>query len=318
MKRHILHILTLLFLLLATGPTAWTQGYYTITNGHYYWFDGSVTDPDDGKYLTAWDKANGWKGIYRLGTHATANVTEIVEQGDFYLALNLDDPENPKVEPISTDFGFSPLCVWFRTGNTGYYYQEWDNYRYYLYSSHSDDASINDLSIYKVEVGQPLEKKRSWYDWDYGCATQEEVDIPGGQKTSYFWLILDNLNDAEPGTPIAPVWRMSKVSCYQRPEEMILNNYIAVGNSDNTWDNATAPDKGISYYDNVRVGQLNYPAGIGATYMPVNVIEHAKTIVSADASHGHQMETTTTPTWTTGTIRSWNMAEQPKSMSEHT
>ena len=82
------------------------QGYFTLTNGHYYWFDGTENDPDDTKYLTAFDKANSWNEIYKLGTHYGRSVTEIVEQGDTYLALDLSDPANPRITSVPTADGF--------------------------------------------------------------------------------------------------------------------------------------------------------------------------------------------------------------------
>lgn len=266
------------------------QGYFTLTNGHYYWFGGREGDSDDSKYLTGFDKANGWAQIYKRGTHATEGTTEIVEQGDSYLAL--DTTTNPaRVQIISTAGGFNPLCVWYRTGNTGNYYQEWNGYRYYLIASHNEG-----LSIYKVAVDAPLMKQTTWYNWDHGCAITEQVSVPGGSKENYFWLIFDTLNDADGTRAAMPEWRMSTVSSYQRPEEMIYSNYRAVGAGGNTWDNASAPDKGITYYDNVRVGgTLNYPAGVGATFMPVEKIEHPRQISNMTGGMGIASVTTDHP-----------------------
>ena len=170
--------LVLLAIIMCGGATGLrAQNYYTLTNGHYYWFDGRESDPDDGKYLTGFDQANGWAKIYTLGTHATASVTEIVEQGDTYLALDTTDAAHPTIQSFSTAGGFNPLCVWIRTGNTGSYYQEWNGYRYYLIASHSEG-----LSIYKVAVDAPLQKQTTWYNWDHGCAITEQVAVPGGTK----------------------------------------------------------------------------------------------------------------------------------------
>ncbi len=155
------------------------QGYFTLTNGHYYWYGGREGDSDASKYLTGFDQANGGAPIYKRGTHAIESTTEIVEQGDSYLAL--DTTTNPaRVQIISTAGGFNPLCVWYRTGNTGNYYQEWNGYRYYLIASHSEG-----LSVYKVAVDAPLQKRTTWYNWDHGCAITEQVAVPGGTKESY-------------------------------------------------------------------------------------------------------------------------------------
>ena len=170
---RVLVLLAIIFCGGATGLRA--QGYYTLTNGHYYWFDGRESDPDDTKYLTGFDKAYGMAEIHTRGTHATESTTEIVEQGTMYLAL--DTTTNPpRIQSLSTAGGFDPLCVWFRTGNTGNYYQEWNGYRYYLIGSYSEG-----LSIYKVAVGAPLMKQTTWYNWDHGCAvTRSAVTITYG------------------------------------------------------------------------------------------------------------------------------------------
>lgn len=264
-------LLAIIFCCGAEGLRA--QGYFTLTNGHYYWFGGRESDSDDAKYLTGFDRANSWAKIYTRGTHSTENTTEIVAQGDTYLAL--DTTTNPpRVQSLSTAGGFNPLCVWYRTGNTGNYYQEWNGYRYYLIASHSEG-----LSIYKVLADAPLQKQTTWYNWDHGCAITEQVAVPGGTKENYFWLMYDTLNDADGSRAAVAEWRMSTVSSYQRPEEMIYSNYRADGAGGNTWDNIGDPDKGISYYDNVRVGNtLNYPAGVGATFMEVKKIDHERVI----------------------------------------
>ena len=275
----------------AGGQELRAQGYYTLTNGHYYWFDGRESDPDDTKYLTGFDKSRSWAPIYTLGTHTMSSVTEIVAQGDTYLALNIDDPENPYIQSISTIGGFSPLCVWYRKGKTDLYYQEWDGYRYYLYAHHTD-GSANDLSIYRVAAGAELEKQSIWYDWDHGAAITEVTRMPGvDDKESYYWLMYDDRDDesgaryGEEGYNETPVWRMSKVSCYQRPEEIIYTNYHADGAGGNTADH-------VSYYDSVRVSSLNFPAGVAATFMPVTKIEHPTAIVTGNGLSGMYVEET--------------------------
>lgn len=251
------------------------QGYFTLTNGHYYWFDGTENDPDDTKYLTAFDKANSWNEIYKLGTHYGRSVTEIVEQGDTYLALDISDPANPRITSVPTEDGFSPYCVWYRTGNTGNYYQEWDGYRYYLVASHNEG-----LRIYKVAAGAPLAINTTWYNWDHGAAIIEVTKVAGGEKESYFWMMYDTLDDATGEHGGNPEWRLNSVSSYQRPEEMQLSHYRADGAGGNTWDGkGSASDDGITYYDNVRVnGLVNYPAGVAATFMEVSKTEHEMTI----------------------------------------
>ena len=276
---RVLVLLAIIFCGGATGLRA--QGYYTLTNGHYYWFDGRESDPDDTKYLTGFDQANGWAEINSRGTHATESTTEIVEQGTMYLAL--DTTSNPpRIQSLSTAGGFDPLCVWFRTGNTGNYYQEWNGYRYYIIGSYSEG-----LSIYKVAVGAPLMKQTTWYNWDHGCAVTEQVQVSGGTRENYYWMIYDTLNDADGSRATNAEWRMSQVSSYQRPEEMIYNNYRADGAGGNTWDNASDADHGISYFDNVRVGgMLNYPAGVAATFMEVKKTDHERVISGITTGYG--------------------------------
>lgn len=275
-------LLAIVFCCGISGLRAQTQTYFTLTNGHYYWFDGQESDSDDGKYLTGFDKANGWAKIYNRGTHATATTTEIVAQGDTYLALDISDAANPRLTSRSTASGFDPLCAWYRTGNTGNYYQEWNGYRYYLIASHSEG-----LSVYKVAVDAPLQKRTTWYNWDHGCAITEQVAVPGGTKESYYWMIYDTLNDAN-GTHDTPVWRMSAVSCYQRPNEIIYKNYHADGAGGNTWDGkGNGTDDGISYYDNVSVGGVqNYPAGAATTFMEVRKTVYDREISGVTAGLG--------------------------------
>ena len=92
-------------------------------------------------------------------------------------------------------------------------------------------------------------------------------------------MIYDTLDDATGEQAAQAQWRMSNVHSYQRPEEMIYSNYRADGAGGNTWDNASDPDHGITYYDNVRIGgTLNYPAGVATTFMDVKKTEHDRVI----------------------------------------
>ena len=62
------------------------QGYFTLTNGHYYWFDGTENDPDDTKYLTAFDKANSWNEIF-----ASETVRECINKTRKKYLISLDN-----------------------------------------------------------------------------------------------------------------------------------------------------------------------------------------------------------------------------------
>ena len=286
-------LLALFFYAGATGVHA--QGYFTLTNGHYYWFDGTEIDTlDNGRadtllqYPTGYDKTKGWNPIHNYGSHTLRVTTEVVEQGDTYMALDTSDGANPTLQSIPTADGFNPLCVWYRTGNNGFYYQEWDGFRYYLVASHSQG-----LRIYKVAVGQQTTQQTTWYDWDHGAAIQEEIEIPGGTKKSYYWIIYDTLDDAtgkragdEGTSQLEPCWRMSTVNCYQRPDEFIYENYHYAGGR-NTWNSWT-------YYDPVTVPSTGntYPAGIAATFLPVQKTEHSREISNVVSGLGLTSVTT--------------------------
>ena len=241
------------------------QGYFTLTNGHYYWFEGADCSNTDAKYLTGFDQTQGWAEIYNLAPHNTTNTTIITEKGDTYLSLDLSDPASPAIAATAT---FSPRCVWWRTGSTGYYRQSVDGYDYYLVGTHA-----NGLRVVRVAQNSPLNEKTTWYNWDFGAAVTEVVRVDGVDKERYYWMMFDNLNDADGETLANGEWRLSTVSCYQRPEEIIYNGY----NADDAL-NSPAAGGNMTYYDNVFVSStgLNYPAGTAAQYMPVTVTEYAK------------------------------------------
>lgn len=274
-------LLSLLFF--AFVPQVWGQaGWYTLTNGHFYWFDGTVADTmangrdiESLRYLTGYDQAQGWAKIYTLGTHAgnPNGTTEIVEQGNVYLALDTTDPANPRVVSVQHD-DFSELCVWYRTGSTGNYYQEWlgaggVTYRYHLVASHAEG-----LSVHRIVSNEPMTKSVIWYNWDHGLAIEEKVRLGGSWKTSDYWLIYDTLDDATGESAATAEWRMSTVHCYQRPEEMIYHNYRA--NSAGTGNEFDS----YYYYDNVNVLGANFPAGNAATFLSVKKEVHEKHIAS--------------------------------------
>lgn len=278
-------VLSLLFC--AFAPQVWGQaGWYTLTNGHFYWFDGTVADTmangrdiESLRYLTGYDQAQGWAKIYTLGTHAgnPNGTTEIVEQGNVYLALDTN-PANPRVVSVQHE-NFSELCVWYRSGSTGNYYQEWEShgvtYRYHLVASHAEG-----LSVHRIVSNEPMTKSVTWYNWDYGMAIEEKVRTGGSWKTSDYWVIYDTLNDATGESAATAEWRMSTVHCYQRPEEMIYHNYHSDGAGGNTFDPP------ITYYDNVRVYGANFPAGNAATFMSVKKEVHEKHIASIAPGKG--------------------------------
>ena len=168
------------------------QGYFTLTNGRLWWSNGLENQPDTAwKDPVAFDASNGWSEVH---PHGTEHVTNITAQGDTYLALDISDPTQPRIisKPHSA---FDLYCVWYRTGYTGYYYQEWFNdadqktYRYYIVGSHDEG-----LEVIRSEVGQPLEKSTYWYNWDFGAAAWEKPTIDGAGADRYYWIMLQERN----------------------------------------------------------------------------------------------------------------------------
>ena len=118
-------------------------GYYTLTNGTHTWLEGPEGSARETEVLLENDCYGAEIHLYDA-----TNVNIQTRRGDYYLALDITtDPGHPAVKSVPTATGFTPYCVWKRTGVTGYYYQEWDNYRYYLIGTR------NALSVEKVEVG---------------------------------------------------------------------------------------------------------------------------------------------------------------------
>lgn len=268
-------------LLLVGGLTQETvaQGYYTLTNGRLWWSNGLVYQSDS-LWLdpVAFDASNGWSEVH---PHGNDHVTHITQQGDTYLALDITSgigsPESPRLVSIP-HAGFSLYCLWYRTGYTGYYYQEWFNptdqktYRYYLVGSSSEG-----LSVESSEVGMPLKKSSYFYDWDFGAAVWEKPTVGGVQQNRYYWIMLANY-DAAGNHLSTPVWRMSANS-YQRPEDIYYVTY--------TEGDDEANDTNRRYYDGVYdVGYV--PAGNGALFMPVGDSVHEKAILAreVDATDG--------------------------------
>ncbi len=267
-----------LLVLLLWGAAAQAQGYFTLTNGRLWWSNGLVDQNDDAwKDPVAFDEANDGAEVH---PHGDDHVTNITAQGDTYLALDITNingnggtSANPKIVSLPHN-SFNLYCVWYRTGNTGYYYQEWYNesdektYRYYIIANSDRD----ELEIVRAEVGQPLEKSTYWYNWDYGAATWETPTINGEQQNRYYWMMLQDRSRTD-ASSITPVWKLSHRT-YQRPEVIYYENYAAyVANPSQNSDKK-------HYYDEVDGGDVNYPAGNGALYMPVTVKGHEDSIIA--------------------------------------
>ena len=262
-----------LLVLLLWGVAAQAQGYFTLTNGRLWWSNGTVDQPDTAwRDPVAFDEANGWAEVH---PHGTDHVTHITAQGDTYLALDTttsNDYPNGKIVTKRTSNQFDLFCVWYRTGYTGYYYQEhYDEtasktYRYYIIANSDADS----LEIVRVEVGQPLPKSTYWYNWDFGAAAWETPKINGETQNRYYWMMLQDRNRTN-GSPITPtpVWRLSHHT-YQRPEDIYYEDYTRYG-SDPLHKH---------YYDEVDGVNEYYPTGNGALYLPVTVKAHEDSIVS--------------------------------------
>lgn len=276
---------TLLLLLMAVSglKPLHAQSYFTLTNGRLWWSSGTVDQLPDSLYRdpVAFDASRGWREIHPHGTEH--GVTHITEQGDTYLALDISNPANPLIvsKPHNS---FDLYCVWYRTGNTGYYYQEWYNpadqktYRYYLVGSHDDG-----LEIVRSEVGQSLAKSSYWYNWDFGAAVWEKPTIDGASADRYHWIMLQthSRNGGNALVPTSRVWTMSEHS-YQRPEDIYYTTYTEGDDAGN--------DSCRRYYDGVYDGFSYHPVGNGALFMPVTVTPHEKEIrsIEHDASDGNK------------------------------
>ena len=248
------------------------QGYYTLTNGTLWWSNGLENQPDvDWRDTIAYDSTS--TGRVELHPHGSDHLTEITAKGDTYLAL--DTAGTPR---IVTRDAFDVFCAWYRTGNTGYYYQEWYDttakisYRYYIIGSSELVGSVDNpsgLMIVRSEVGKPLTQSTYWYNWDFGAAAWEKPIIGGVQQDRYYWIMLDTLDEANNyGRLDHPFWRLSGTS-YERPEIPYYRSY--------------ANDPMKYYYDDVNDNNLvHHPAGNGALFLPVTVKAVDKKIISID------------------------------------
>lgn len=228
-------------------------GYYTLTNGTHTWLEG----PEGSEHETEVLLENDSHGA-EIHLYDATNVNIQTRRGDYYLALDITtDPSHPAVKSVPTATGFTPYCVWKRTGVTGYYYQEWDNYRYYLIGTR------NALSVEKVEVGASTAYYSKFYNWDLGAAITDITYRNGERHDAYYWVMYDTVGTD--GNPANGVWRMSG-DTYSRPEARVRRNDVfytycdpivkSIAGSDTTW----------------------MPSGQGALYLPVEVVYHEKKV----------------------------------------
>ena len=144
--------------LLCTSKAA-AQSQFVITDGSNKWLDrvGSTWTEDNRAVM------NGtWAEFHKL-VPSPEETRLVNRKGTHYVALDTAS-NNLSITPSTV---LTPFCVWQRTGNTGYYYQEHvDNvsgktYRYYLIASKAAGVSIN-----RIEVGEDLNNITKWYDWE--------------------------------------------------------------------------------------------------------------------------------------------------------
>ncbi len=226
--------------------------HYTLSNGLHTWLEG----PEGSEVETPVLLAGNSYGA-EIHVHAASPVNLHTQVGQYYLALDIEtDPANPRI--VNTpQANFNRYCVWSRTGLTGYYFQEWDNYRYYLIGTR------NELRVEKVEVGASTAYYSKFFNWDVGAAITDITYRNGQRHEGYYWVMYDTTgHEADPQNG---VWRMSG-DTYSRPESHVrradgVPTYcdavpVVVPGDDTTWR----------------------PAGQGALYLPVWVYFHEKTV----------------------------------------
>lgn len=231
-------------ILLCTSKAA-AQSQFVITDGSHKWLDrvGSTWTEDNRAVM------NGTLAEFHKLVPSPEETRLVNRKGSHYVALDTAS-NNLSITPSTV---LTPFCVWQRTGNTGYYYQEHvDNvsgktYRYYLIASKAAGVSIN-----RIEVGEDLNNITKWYDWDFGMAITEIETANGWTSSKYYWLMLNR----------AGQWAMS-VNSYERPETIIYDN---------------AEGTVYHYYDNFDDGGVNRPSGQGALFMPITTEYTAKTV----------------------------------------
>ncbi len=256
-----------MILLWGIGSSATAQQEsYTLTNGHVYFYDGLQADFDWADryhiYPRGFNKNQGWAEVHPYGG---LNLTQVTEKGEQYLML---DTANAAVSHTNV---FSPLCVWKRTSSTGYYYQEWNGYYYYLI------GNADELTIEKMAPTDATTLLAKWYDWDFGMALTVTNFIDGSPSKSYYWAYYDTASSS---------WDMSCHS-YERPDDRIFEDYDSAGHMEEfnyNWDlhgtyYCPVGDEGV---------EKKQSPGAAALFMPIEVEEHGIELAEIGAGLGLQ------------------------------
>ncbi|MCR5445032.1 MAG: T9SS type A sorting domain-containing protein [Bacteroidales bacterium] len=307
-------LLALMFMTAAPVKAQTVTEKFTLTNGSLWWFDGTAstpvwTDHPYNRFSTAADPADLEKdqtsklmaiaqdscvldergnntNLYLPGPPAN-EITQTMKMGSIYLTLEVDMAATiaslkAHGSPVASlgkrdvSAGFLTNCAWYRTGYTGYYYQEWtctydpdddpdnDNditkvFRSYIIGSSSD------VHLFTVEVGERLDETCLWFNWDFGAAMTEVTWRDGVRSETNHWLYYDDAEQA---------WKMSGNS-YERPETEIYCHYHAyhddvndVDVDENTANSAAVTTRRFyhGYKDEYNVWHKH---GNGAVFMPV-------------------------------------------------
>ena len=254
-------LLTLAALLLL-APQLQAQnvdGLYVLTNGRVRWQTGmGAKEAPIGIARGSW-KDSIPPQYTAMGAYTDTTLITEIPTGAFYLALDIEHHVDNTDNGIAAVNDFSPYCVWLRTGNSGYYYQEWGGYRYFLLAN-----SAEGLYLKKVAVGTPIDETTQWYDWDFGAAIQESYLRNGKWKNSYYWIMYD-------GTK----WTLS-CNSYERPETIIYRPNGGGNDSAYCYDPDANLPLTLGGGDPVTVKAT----GNGAMFSQVDSTEYAKAIAS--------------------------------------
>ena len=232
------------------------QTYYTLTNGHVYWYDyptwlGESYESRQTE-LTFAGTHESYSEVHKYGGLSLKNNTE---HGDIYAALDITDVNDPKVVPATE---FSPKCLWQRSSVTGYYFQVWDGNRYYLIGGRTG------LKVVKVAPGQPTEELTLWYNWDFGAAVKEVTYRDLARVESYYWLMYDTTDRAYNEGQ----WTMS-CNSYERPDALLYSS----------WDNNATQelnDLNKGWFCSRIVGDNKVKSGAGAVVLPVEATTYGR------------------------------------------